>query len=202
MTDDFGVEVTIYEPDIPPQSRVYPYVNGAPIDPALVTLVTKLKRIDRVDVINYKKQDDYLLGDIVVAEPHSFDVSITATYEGREYRWHYESYEGRTVLSDEALRSAEVELAKSGGATIATSLILNGRVVPDKLKTAVLTARFPGIVKELRTVPGAHVEKGEVVATIEANESLKTYDLIAPRAGEVFDISAAVGEGVSGADPI
>lgn len=67
--DGFGIRVTIYEPDIPPQSRVYVYENGNPIDPALVTLVTELHRIDIVDTINYTKQDDYLIGDRVVEEP-------------------------------------------------------------------------------------------------------------------------------------
>lgn len=108
--------------------------------------------------------------------------------------------EGRTTLSDESVKMAGIEVEKAGEATIATSVTLNGRVVPDKQRVTRLTARFPGVVKELRKLPGAKIEKGDVLATIEANESLKVYDLVSPRSGEVLDINTAVGEAVDSAD--
>ena len=200
--DGFAIEVTIYEPEIPPQSHVYVYEKGKPIDPSLVTLVTELHRIDRVDTIHYQKQDDYLNGDKIVEEPHSFDVKLKASYKGNNYDWSYSSYEGRTTLSDQAIQSTGIKLEKVGGTSISTSVILNGQVVPDRLKLVKLTARFPGVVREIRKLPGARVEKGEVVATIEANESLKTYEVIAPRSGEILDLSRSVGEVVSGSEPV
>lgn len=200
--DGFAVEVTIYEPEIPPQSRVYVYENGKPIDPSLVTLVTELHRIDRVDTIHYSKQDDYLQGDIIVEEPHSFDVKLVATYQGKSFSWEYPSYEGRTTLSNAAIKSSGIELEKAKDALIKSSLKLNGRVETDKLKAATLTARYPGVVKEVRKVSGSKVEKGDVIATIESNESLRIYDLTAPRAGEVLELNAAVGEGVVNSAPI
>jgi membrane fusion protein, heavy metal efflux system len=200
--DGFSIEITIYEPEIPPQSRVYVYENGKPIDPSLVTLVTNLHRIDRVDTIHYQKQDDYLIGDKIVEEPHSFDVKLNAVYKGKEYTWSFSSYEGRTTLSDKAIQSTGIKLEKVGGATISTSIILNGAIVPDKLKLVTLTARFPGVIKEIRKISGSKVEKGEVVATIESNESLKIYDLVAPRSGEVLDLNKSVGEVVAGSDPL
>jgi membrane fusion protein, heavy metal efflux system len=200
--DGFALEVTIYEPEIPPQSRVYTYENGKPLDPSSVTLVTELHRIDRVDTIHYQKQDDYLIGDKIVEEPHSFDVKLKANYKGKEYTWSYASYEGRTTLSDQAIESSGIKLEKAQGDTISTTVTLNGQIVPDKLKLVKLTARFPGVVKELRKLPGSNVEKGEIIATIEANESLKTYDLLAPRSGEVLDLNTSVGEVVAGRDSL
>lgn len=200
--DGFGIEVTIYEPDIPPQSRVYVYRNGKPLDPASVSLVTELHRIDRVDTIHYAKQDDYLFGDKIVEEPHSFDVKLKANYQGKEYNWSYSSYEGRTTLSPEAIKSTGIELEKATGTEIKTFVTLNGKVVPDKLRVAKLTARFPGVVKEIKKLPGSKVEKGEVLAIIESNESLKTYNLNSPRAGEILDLNAGIGEVVSGSDVI
>jgi membrane fusion protein, heavy metal efflux system len=200
--DGFAIEVTIYEPDIPPQSRVYAYEKGKEIDLSLVTLVTELHRIDRVDTIHYQKQDHYLIGDKVVEEPHSFDVKLKANYKGKEYNWSYSSYEGRTTLSDQAIQSAGIKLEKAGGATMAKAIVLNGQIVPDKLKLVKLTARFPGLVKAIHKLPGSKVEKGELIATIEANESLKTYDLLAPRSGEILDLNTSVGEIVSASEPI
>ena len=200
--DGFSIEVTIYEPEIPPQSRVYPYFNGKPLDPNEVTLVTELHRIDRVDTINYRKQDDYLQGDKIVEEPHSFDVRLAATFKGNNYRWEYSSYEGRTTLSPEAIQSAGIQTEKVGGAKIRTSTTLNGRIIPSQLTVANVSARFPGIVKAIRKLPGSKVEKGEILATIESNESLKVYDLTAPQSGEVLSLGTAVGESVQGGAPI
>ena len=68
-------------PDIPPQSRIFPFKNDKPIDPNEVKLVVELHRFGgRVDTINYKKEGDYLMGDKVVEEPHSFDVKVMAEH--------------------------------------------------------------------------------------------------------------------------
>lgn len=200
--DGFSVEVTIYEPEIPPQSRVYVYEDGMPIDPSSVKLVTELHRIDRVDTIQYAKQDDYLQGDKIVEEPHSFDVKLFANYKGKDYTWSYPSYEGRTTLSTEAIKSTGIETDKVGGASIKTTLSLNGKVIPDQFRVARLTARFPGLVKEIKKFPGSKVEKGEVLAVIESNESLTKYDLIAPLSGEVLEVSVAAGEVVGESDVV
>jgi cobalt-zinc-cadmium efflux system membrane fusion protein len=195
--DGFGVEVTIYEPDIPPQSRVYFFQDGEQIDPALVSLTMELHRIDRVDIFKYKKQEDYLLGDIIVEEPHSFDVKITANYNNKEYKISYPSYEGRTTLSDEAIQSTGIETEKVQGGKIKTTVTLSGKIIPHMLKVAKLSARFTGIIKELKKLPGEKVLSGEVLAQIESNQSLKTYSLLAPYSGEVLDLDASVGEQVS-----
>ena len=200
--NNFGIEVTIYEPEIPPQSRVYVFENGKQIDPTLVTLVTELHRIDRVDTIQYKKQDDYLQGDLVVEEPHSFDVKLNAIYKGKEYKWSYSSYEGRTILSNEAIKSTGIKVEKVSGGKIKTTVTLNGKVVPDKLRISKLTARFPGIIKEIKKVSGDKVEKGEVIAVIESNQSLISYNLTSPHAGEILALSASVGENVDTFNPI
>ena len=200
--DGFAVEVTIFEPEIPPQSRVYVFEDGKPIDPSSVNLVTELHRIDRVDTIQYKKQDDYLQGDIVVEEPHSFDVKLNAEYKGKKYSWEYASYEGRTSLSNEAIKSTGIELEKVEGANIKSFVTLNGKVVPNMFSVSKLTARFPGVIKEIKKLPGDKASKGDSLAVIESNESLKTYDLIAPRSGQILEVNGADGELVNGSDVV
>lgn len=200
--DGFALEVTIYEPDIPPQSRVYAYQDGNPLDPALVTLVTELHRIDRVDTIHYQKQEDYLQGDKIVEEPHSFDVKLDATYHGKRYQWSYSSYEGRTTISDAAMRSIGVKVERTAGATMSSRLLVQGQVLPDRTKVVHLTPRFPGLLKEIHKAAGSSVVKGETVATVEANESLRSYNIVASRSGHVISTHAAVGEIVGDSQPI
>lgn len=200
--DGFALEVTIYEPEIPPQSRIYAYLNGKPLDPNEVTLITELHRIDRVDTLNYRKQEDYLQGDKVVEEPHSFDVKLKATYKGNNYLWDFSSYEGRTTLSTEAAESTGIKTEKVGGAKIATAIKLNARVAPNRRSVANVSARFPGVVKTIKKLPGMSVEKGEVIATVESNDSLKVYDIIAPQSGEILSLNSAVGETVGGTEPL
>src|SRR5215207_10037837 len=70
------LEVTTYETGVPPRFRVYPYdANLKPLSPADVDLRIELHRLGgRVDSIGFRPEADYLLGDGVVEEPHSFDV--------------------------------------------------------------------------------------------------------------------------------
>src|SRR5215213_8921993 len=79
LTDrDLQLEVTIYETGVPPQFRVYPF-GGAlqPLPPKDVTLQIELHRLGgRIDRINFHPEADYLRGDAVVEEPHSFDVNV------------------------------------------------------------------------------------------------------------------------------
>ncbi|OZB19312.1 MAG: hypothetical protein B7X53_00290, partial [Hyphomonas sp. 34-62-18] len=41
----FALEMTIFETGVPPQYRIYPYKDGAPLDPSSVDLTVKLHRL-------------------------------------------------------------------------------------------------------------------------------------------------------------
>ena len=78
-SDGFGVEVTIFEKGVPPQFRLYLYENGKPLPPAAAKVTVTLSRLGApAQIFKFKPEADYLLGDQVVEEPHSFDVAITA----------------------------------------------------------------------------------------------------------------------------
>ncbi len=200
--DDFQVEVTIYEPDIPPQSRVYFYEYGEPLDPDAVKISMELHRIDRVDVFSYRKQDDYAIGDKVVEEPHSFDVKIQAIYKGKTYNWEYASYEGRTELSPKAVESAGLVIESAGPATIRSTLHVTGRIIPNEYELLHLTPRFSGVVKTIKKQLGDTVQANEVIATIESNESLTLYEVRSKIAGTVIQRDVSLGEVVSDGDEL
>src|SRR3990167_966817 len=82
--DDFQVEITIYERGIPPQFSVYVFDNGALVSPDEVKLTIESHRLGgRTDLINFKREGEYLCGDKVIEEPHSFDVTVLAEHKGR-----------------------------------------------------------------------------------------------------------------------
>ena len=86
--DDFSLEVTIFETGLPPEFRVYVYDKDQPIVPDNIKLTIQLKRLGNVvDHIQFIPQQDYLRGDTVVYEPHSFEVTAKAIYKGNPYSW-------------------------------------------------------------------------------------------------------------------
>ena len=198
LTDGpLGLEVTIYEPEIPPQFRVFPFKNGKPLDPAEVKLVIHLDRfLDRADTINFKKEGEYLVGDKVVEEPHSFDVTVTAEYNGKKSEWNYESYEGRVTMHEAAIKTAGIKIEEAGPAKLRTLVPMTGKIVADPDKVAHVTPRYPGVVLEARKKLGDSVAKDEVLAVVESNESLRPYEIKSQIAGRVIKRDAVLGESV------
>src|SRR3546814_20928845 len=107
--------VTIFENGQEPQFRIYPYWEGEPLDPGKVNLQINLSRLGgEVDRFTFRPQEDYLAGQGVVEEPHSFDVEVVATVEGKSSRWPYENQAGRTTNLPEAHEQAGSETDEIG----------------------------------------------------------------------------------------
>lgn len=195
---ELGIEVTIYEPEIPPQSRVYPFKNDKPLDPNEVKLVVELHRFaGRVDTINYQKEGDYLMGDKIVEEPHSFDVKVMAEYQGKKSQWEYQSYEGRVTMQAAAIETAGIKIEEAGPAKLRKLVEMNGKIVANPDKVAHVTPRYPGVVLEARKKLGDAVKKDEVIAVVESNESLRPYEIKSQIAGRVIKRDAVLGESVT-----
>ena len=56
-----------------------------------------------------------------------------------------------------------------------------------------VTPRFPGVIRSMRKRLGDKVKKDEVLATVESNQSLTTYELKAPIDGTVIDRDGTLG---------
>jgi len=105
-------------------------------------------------------------------------------------------------LSDAKVAAAGIELVPAGPGTLRESLRLNGIIQPNQEALVQVTPRFPGIVRDIRRRLGDKVAKGDVLATVESNQSLTTYDLKASIAGTIIDRQAALGEYVSEQKPV
>lgn len=200
---DFQAEITIYEPTgVEPNFRVYFYAEGKPLDPAGIALTLALQRINRVDRITFEKEGMFLAGQQPALEPHSFSVQVEARRGAQTDRWNYESMEGRVTMSEASRQKAGIALATAGSAKLAVKLELNGKIAPNEEKMSHVIPRFPGVLKSVAKRLGDAVAAGEVLATVESNESLQTYEIKAEIAGTVIRRDAALGEFVSGQEPI
>lgn len=195
---DFQCEVQIYEPEgVTPQFHLYFFKDGQPLDPQDVKATISLERINRTDVINFKKEADYLAGDGDVVEPHSFHAKVAVQYAGKSYDWTFSSIDGRAEMPDEILAKAGVEIVKAGLAKIRETLNLRGRVRLNEQARANIIPRFPGVVKQVKKELGDTVQKGGVLAVVESNDSLQLYDVKAEIAGTVIEKNVALGEAVT-----
>ena len=199
--DGFEIEVTIFETDVPPEFRLFGYRNGQQIPPAELKVALELHRLDKKDAFAFQPREDYLIGNGVVKEPHSFDVVVRAEHAGKTAEWTYESYEGRATIAPEYAKAAGVQVAQAGPATIMETLTLHGVVSADANRVARVGARFPGIVKAVRKQLGDHVAEGDPLAVVESNESLLSYEIKAPQAGLVTERAASIGA-VTGEAPL
>lgn len=199
----FALEITIFERGTPPEFRVYPTLDGKPLDPSKLDLTIDLERIGgRVDAYRFSPQGDHLRGDHSVEEPHSFEVKIVATVDGVEHRFAYPSYEGRVELTPEAIETAGITTQIAGPATIRSIIPLRGRLVPNEETLAHIMPRFPGIAREVRKRLGDSVAKDEVLAVIEGNESLHPYEVRSRTSGTVIAKDITPGEFVSNDEEI
>jgi cobalt-zinc-cadmium efflux system membrane fusion protein len=114
---------------------------------------------------------------------------------------HGDEEEGLTEIDDDAARTADIEVSKAGPIKIQDVLTLTGRIMFNRNTTAEVGARFPGIVKSVKVNWGDKVKKGQALASVEANESLKVYSITAPTNGVVLTRNTNVGN-VAGEDAI
>lgn len=109
--------------------------------------------------------------------------------------------EGVVELSDAKVAAAGIELEKAGAGVLNDSLFLNGILQPNQESLVQVTPRFPGVAREIHKRVGDRVEKGELLAKIESNQSLTVYELKAPLAGTIIDRQVALGEHVGEQKP-
>lgn len=192
---DFALEITIFEDNAPPHYRLYAYSGDKLLPPGEVDASIRLKRLDgEVNDFAFKPQEDYLMGDGEVTEPHSFDVEVSATYAGNRHEWAFDSYEGRTTIPAAVAEASGVEIEQAGAQTIRDVAHLMGAVTLDANRHAQLRARFPGTVRAVNVEQGQRVRRGQPLLVIEGNDSMRTYPVNAPFDGVVISRSVSVGD--------
>lgn len=191
----FALEITIFEDGVDPELRVYAYRDDKPVKPTEVALAIELGRLGgRIDRFSFTRQDDFLRGSGVIAEPHSFDVRVTASEGGRNHKWAYQSYEGRTVIAPEAAKAGGVKVEAAGPATVSDLIDMGGRIEITPEGKADVRARLPGLIMSLNGKLGQQVRRGQVLARVESSHSLQIYTVPAPISGTIVEKNVNVGD--------
>lgn len=199
---DFAIELTVFEDGVPPEFRLYAYRDGKPVAPGEVAATVVLRRLDgEVNRFAFAAEEGYLRGQGTVIEPHSFDVEVAANEGGRQHRWKYQSYEGRTTINAASARAAGIKIEQAGPATIDESIELIGRVELDPAATAEVGAKYPGPVMAVYRGVGDRVGRGTLLARVESSDSLQTYSVFSPAAGIITQRNTNVGD-IAGAEPM
>lgn len=191
----YAVELRIAEDGMPPTWQAWIYREGSTLAPAGTNVEVRLTRLGGT-VESHRlapAADGSLMAASVVGEPHSFDVDVLATIDGRTLRWSYPSYEGRTQIASAVADEVGIGVAPAAAGVIADQHEVQGLVTPIDGKLARVSARFPGPVRSLDARVGDVVRKGQTLATIESNLSLSNYTLQAPMDGVVMSRQGAPG---------
>ncbi len=97
-------------------------------------------------------------------------------------------------LSEQALKLVEIKLGKVTMSKIGTILELPGEIAFNDDNVAHITPRYAGIAKEVHKKLGEPVNKGDLLAVIESNESLSSYNIRAPIGGYIVEKNITNGE--------
>ena len=109
--------------------------------------------------------------------------------------------EGRTEIDRDAAKAAGLTFGEVGPAVIQEMITLTGRIMLNRNTTSEVRARFPGVVQSVTANWGDSVLKGQPLAIIESNESLKSYIVRAPTNGVILTRNTNVGN-VTGDEPL
>jgi cobalt-zinc-cadmium efflux system membrane fusion protein len=109
-----------------------------------------------------------------------------------------EHEEGHIELTQEQIKHAGISLAQVGSGAIRETLPVYGVITSNTEKVQSVSARFEGVIRSVNKTIGDHVEKGELLVTVEANESLKSYSVFSTLNGVITQRNANIGEQTAG----
>ena len=193
--EGYSIELKIAEDGTPPKLQAWLYRSNKPLPAPAGKVVVTLARLGGVKENHAlaPQPDGSLMGSDEVVEPHSFDVEVAATIEGKPLRWAYATHEGRTEINRQMADQSGIQVAPASSGIIADEHEVQGLLTPVEGRSARVMARFPGPIRRLGPNVGDHVVAGHVMAVIESNFSLSNYNITAPMSGVVVSRDASVG---------
>lgn len=131
---------------------------------------------------------------LTLASPnHDHDHDSHSDNDAAEHRDH--EHTGNQVSIPAALASqAGIRTQTATSGVLQQQVLLFGRLKPYPQHISHIRARFPGLIRQVNVQIGESIKTGMVIARIEANDSLRVYDITSPIDGVVIDRHANAGE--------
>jgi cobalt-zinc-cadmium efflux system membrane fusion protein len=196
--DGFRLELLIAEEGIPPEFRAYVYSpGGKPFEKVEGSLHVVLDRFGgRRDSIAFRTEGGSFRSTRTVVEPHSFEARVVLDRSGKRDAWTYSQHEGRVGLNPEAVDRAGIRTGTIAPRDIAVTVETPGEVRLNGEAVVQVHPRYAGVVRRLPIRLGDIVEKDQLVAVIQSNESLAEYEVTAPIRGTVVSRDIVDGQSV------
>ncbi|MDP5041214.1 MAG: efflux RND transporter periplasmic adaptor subunit [Paraglaciecola sp.] len=121
--------------------------------------------------------------------------SSTTIQASEDAHGNAETHEDELVLMSDSMAQkmgVMTQSVQTGSLNITTTVY--GNIVTDPASLSHVRARFDGMVTKVNANLGNKVKKGETLAVVESNESLKSYPVTAPFSGTVIARHANEGE--------
>jgi len=112
--------------------------------------------------------------------------------EGEDEHGHGEENSSR--INGDMAQQVGIVTAMANAQELHQTITVYGSLVAAPEQTSHVRARFEGLVKSVQGTIGDRVKVGDVLAEIESNESLKTYQIRAPISGRIVQRHANIGE--------
>ena len=105
-----------------------------------------------------------------------------------------ENEEAISRIDDQLSEKVGIVTAIASPGSLNQSITVYGKLKQNPEQTYQVQARFPGIIKSVNYSIGDTVKKGEMLAVIESNESLKNYQILSPVSGLIVQRQGNEGE--------
>ncbi|MBC8215433.1 MAG: efflux RND transporter periplasmic adaptor subunit [Candidatus Marinimicrobia bacterium] len=107
---------------------------------------------------------------------------------------HGDEHGSEFSYSPEILKEFGIQIGTASGGVLEQKIELPGEIQIDPDRLAHITPRFDGVIKEVFKQMGESVKKDDLLAIIESNESLTTYELHSSMDGVIIDMHFTKGE--------
>jgi len=97
-------------------------------------------------------------------------------------------------LTPESIAAGGIQTSEAGPGAIRITAEMPGEIMPDADRLAHIVPRFAGIAKTIHKSLGDRVQKDEVLAIIESNESLAPYEVRSLISGTLIERHITLGE--------
>ena len=101
---------------------------------------------------------------------------------------------GHIELTQAQIKHTGISFSQVGSGNIRETLPVYGVITRNAEQVQSVSARFEGVIRSVKKSIGDHVRKGDVLATVEANESFKTYSVLSSLKGVITQRNVNVGE--------
>jgi len=98
------------------------------------------------------------------------------------------------VISDSMAKASGIKTVAVSAGQLHILATLFGYVTTDPASLSHIRARFDGVISDVTVNLGDKVKRGDTLATVESNESLKRYSVTSPFTGTIIARHANAGE--------